>query len=146
METPEQAISLGVQLGVTAGFVLLMTIIHALGLVGFSRLLRLDEDRLREHKFDSGAVMILAVLGLCLFALHIVEIVIFAVFYLQVDAVESLQEALEYSASAYATLGTTSEYVPPDWRLIGSLEALIGFILIGWSTAFMVGKMDKLTS
>ena len=145
MESPEQAISLGLQLGVTACFVLLMTIIHALGLVGVSRLLRLEEDRLRKHKFDSGAVMILAALGLYLFALHIIEIFIFALFYLQVDAVESLEEALEYSASAYATLGTTSEYVPADWRLIASMEALIGFILIGWSTAFMVNTMSKLT-
>ena len=145
METSQQAISLGVQLGVTAGFVLLMTVIHALGLVGISKLLRLEEDRLREHAFDVGAVMILAALGLCLFALHIVEIVIFATFYLQVGAVESIADALYLSSSAYATLGMTTEYFPVDWRLIASLEALVGFILIGWSTAFMVSKMDKLT-
>ena len=145
MEAPEQAISLGVQLGVTAGFVLAMTVIHALGLVATSRLLRLDADRLKEHDFDARAVILMAALGLSLFVLHFIEILIFAVFYLYVGVVESVEDALQYSASAYSTLGLTSEYVPADWRLIGTMEALVGFILIGWSTAFMVGKMDKLT-
>ena len=45
---------------------------------------------------------------------------------------------------AYATLGRTADYFPPDWRLIGALEALIGFLLIGWSKAFIVSKANRL--
>jgi hypothetical protein len=56
-----------------------------------------------------------------------------------------LEKALYYSASAYATLGRTADYFPVTWRLIGAIEALIGFILIGWSTAFMVTTMRKLS-
>ena len=145
MEVEDATISLGVQIGITAGFVLLMTVIHAVGLVGISRLLRLDADRLRDHAFDVRAVLLLAVLGVSLFALHIFEIVIFALFYFQIGAVATFEESLHYSASAYATLGSTAEYFPAEWRLIGALEALVGFILIGWSTAFMVNTMRKLT-
>ena len=122
-----------------------MTVIHSLGLLGISRILRLDESRLEEHELNFSAMALMGMLGLSLFALHIAEIFVFAGFYLAVGALESLEEALYYSASAYATLGRTAEYFPEDWRLIGALEALVGFLLIGWSTAFMVGTMRKLT-
>lgn len=51
-----------------------------------------------------------------------------------------------YSASAYATLGQAGEYPTYEWRLVGAIESLIGFLLIGWSTAFIVSKVDKLRS
>ena len=33
---------------------------------------------------------------------------------------------------------------PVEWRLVGALEGLIGFLLIGWSTAFFVTDMNRL--
>ena len=122
-----------------------MTVMHSVGLLGISRLLRLDADRLRRHEMDFRAIMLLASLGLCIVLLHIAEILVFGAFYLAVGGVETVEEALFYSASAYATLGWTADYFPPEWRLIGALEALIGFVLIGWSTAFMVSTMQKLS-
>ena len=141
----ETTIELGLQLAVTAGFVLLMTVIHAVGLILISRLLRLNDDRLREHDVNAGAIMLMAKLGFSIFVLHLIEIAIFGGFYLLVGGVETVEEALHYSASAYATLGDTAEYFPRQWRLVGSIEALIGFVLIGWSTAFMVNTMNKLS-
>lgn len=141
----ETTVALGVQLGVTAGFVLLMTVIHAVGLLGISWLLGLKDERLREHDLNAWAIWLMARLGLCVFTLHLIEIAIFAGFYLAVGGVETVEEALYFSASAYATLGRTAEYFPPEWRLLGAIEALIGFILIGWSTAFVVSTIRKLS-
>ena len=132
------------QLGVAAFLVLLMTVTHSVGLLAISKLLRLDPDRLRERDLNSRAILLIGSLGLSVFALHITEIFIFAGFYLLVGTMQSLEEALFYSASAYATLGWTADYFPKDWRIVGALEALIGFVLIGWTTAFMVSTMNKL--
>jgi ascorbate-specific PTS system EIIC-type component UlaA len=33
---------------------------------------------------------------------------------------------------------------PEEWRLVGALEALVGFLLIGWSTAFMVQTLRRI--
>ena len=66
-------------------------------------------------------------------------------YYALVDAILALEAALYYSASAYATLGTPADDFPVEWRLVGALEALIGFLLIGWSTAFIVGNVGELT-
>ena len=125
--------------------VLVMTMVHSVGLVLISRALRLEKDRLLEHKFDMGAVFLLGAFGMMLFAVHMIEIAIFAAFFMVVGAIPTLEDALYYSATAYATLGWSADYFPEDWRLIGAIEALIGFILIGWSTAFMVTTMRRLT-
>ena len=140
----ETTITLGIQLAVTAGFAIVMVVMHTLGLVGISRLLKLKDDRLLKHDFDLSAVGLLASFGLLLLLLHMLEIAVFAIFYTLVSTMD-LTEALFYSASAYATLGWTADYFPDSWRLIGAVEALIGFILIGWSTAFMVTTMRKLS-
>lgn len=136
---------LGVQLGVAALFVLVMVIIHGLGLLGVSRMLKLDEERLVNHRMDLGALLLIGTTGVLLFMLHFTEIVVFALFYLALEpALTNFEDTLYYSASAYATLGTTEALIPKAWRLIGAFEAVIGFVLIGWSTAFVARVMAKL--
>jgi hypothetical protein len=144
VDSESQTVELGVQLGASALMVLLMTAVHGLGLVGISRILNLKEERLEELNFNYRAIMLMCGMALLLFALHILEIWIFAAFYLIVGAIGDLEDALYYSASAYATLGRTEDYFPDEWRLIGAVEALIGFLLIGWSTAFIVSTVNKL--
>lgn len=146
MDSDLKTIEIGVQLLSASLLMLLMTMVHGLGLVGISNVFKLKEERLKEHDFDVKAVALMCAIGLALFALHMVEIALFAVFYLAVDAMRTLEEALYYSASAYATLGRTAEYFPDEWRLMGAIEALIGFLLIGWSTAFIVRNVEQLRS
>ena len=144
-DVDQATIALGVQIAVAAGFVLLMVIIHGLGLLGIGKVLRLKPERLEKRQMDFGSLLIIGATGVLLFVLHILEIVVFAVFYLEVSPTTlDFGEALYYSASAYATLGTTTAHIPDEWELIGALEALIGFVLIGWSTAFVARTMSRL--
>ena len=137
-------VDLGLQLAVVVGFILLMVIVHSSGLVAISRTLHLHDERAIPNEFGLRASLLMGTYGLLLFALHFIEIAIFATFYRLVGAVHSLEEALYYSASSYATLGTPSANFAEEWRLVGALEALIGFVLIGWSTAFMVRTLRKI--
>jgi hypothetical protein len=137
-------VDLGLQLAVVAGFILLMVVVHSSGLVGISRTLRLHDEKALPNEFGLHASILMGTYGLLLFALHFVEIAIFAAFYRYVGAMHSMEEALYYSASCYATLGAAAETFADEWRLVGALEALIGFILIGWSTAFMVRTLRKI--
>jgi len=135
---------LGLQLAVVAAFVLLMVLIHSAGLVGISRALHLHDEREIPNEFGVRASMLMGTYGLLLMTLHFLEIFIFAGFYRLVGAMGSMEEALYYSASCYATLGASASNFSPEWRLVGALEALIGFVLIGWSTAFMVRTLRKI--
>jgi Ion channel len=142
-DTTEVA-ALGWQLAVVACFVLLMVLIHSAGLVGISRALRLQDEGSIPNEFGVRALILMGSYGLLLMVLHFAEISIFAAFYLAVGTMHSVEEALYYSASCYATLGDAAADFPHQWRLVGALEALIGFVLIGWSTAFMARTLRKI--
>lgn len=144
VEEGVQTVTLGKQLASAAGMMLAMTVTHALGLTGISKLLNLRKEHLKEMSFSFKSIALMSGMGLLLLTLHTFEIGLFAAFYLLIDAMQGVEEALYYSASAYATLGRSADYFPPDWRLIGAIEALIGFLLIGWSTAFIVSKANRL--
>ena len=135
---------LGIQLLVGAVFVVLMVVIHSAGLVGITRGLRLHQERSIPNEWGLRAAVLLGTYGVLLFALHFVEIFIFAAFYRWVGSVQSMEAALSYSASSYATLGGVNARFTDEWRLVGALEALIGFVLIGWSTAFMVRTLRRI--
>lgn len=144
VEEGAQTVTLGKHLAAAGGMMLVMTVTHALGLTGISKLLNLRKEHLKEMSFSFKSIALMSGMGLLLLVLHALEIGVFAGFYLLIGAMQTLEEALYYSASAYATLGRTADYFPPDWRLMGALEALIGFLLISWSTAFIVSKANRL--
>ena len=145
MESNSDTVELGFQLAAAAGMMAVMTLVHGLGLVAISKALRLRRDRLKRHHFNVRAVALMCAIALSLLALHTAEIMIFATFYSVVGAIVTFEEALYYSASAYATLGFTADFFPEEWRLVGAFEALIGFLMIGWSTAFIVSNVGELT-
>ena len=135
---------LSTQLLASALLVIVMTLIHALGVIGTTKLLRLEDRNLKTQQLDATAFALLITMALCLFALHVLEIAVFALFYFMVGAISTFGEALFFSASSYATLGSPDAVIPKDWKLVGAFEGLVGFLLIGWSTAVFVTDMNKL--
>ena len=135
---------LGTQIFVAFLLVLLTVLIHGVGVVLVTRLLRLEDSALRAHQLDYRAFGLLTSMALSLFVLHAFEISLFALFYLQAGAIHTLEASLYFSASSYATLGHPDVDFPVEWRLLGAIEGLVGFLLIGWSTAVFVTDMNKL--
>lgn len=118
--------------------------IHALGLGGISKLFRAEDEELERKHFDSTTFWLIIVIALALFLLHVSEIWLFALLYRLVHAIGSFENALYVSASAYTTAGNGIEQLAREWRLVGASEALAGFLLLGWSTAYLVQKLQKL--
>lgn len=87
-------------------------------------------------------LLILTVLGV--FAAHIVQIWLWAFFYLWVDALPNLEEALYFSTSTFTTVGFGDLVLDENWRLLSSFQSANGFILFGWSTAFIFEITSKL--
>lgn len=83
-------------------------------------------------------------IALALFALHVLEVLLYAVFFQLLGAFANLEEALFYSTASYATIGYDADLIPVQWRLLVASEALVGFLLLGWSTAFLVRRISYL--
>jgi hypothetical protein len=133
-----------IQLAAAAALIVLMAVVHGVGVATIAHWLGLDRERVKVRRLHPRTVAILSGIALLLFALHVAEIALFALFYFAVGAVSDVEQALFYSASAYATLGQPEASFPVEWRLVGALEGLAGFLLLGWSTAFFVTDMNKL--
>ncbi len=133
-----------IQLLASAGLAIGATVLHGAGVAGIAHLLGLDRARPQVRRLHPRTIATLSGVALLLFALHLSEIALFALFYFAVGALADLEQALFFSASAYATLAQPETNFPVDWRLLGALEGLIGFLLIGWSTAFFITDMNKL--
>ena len=75
--------------------------------------------------------------------LHLVEVAIWAWFYVAQRAVPDLQDALYFSGVTYTTTGYGDLVLPRQWRLLGAVEALTGILMCGWSTGFFVAAVSR---
>jgi uncharacterized protein YhhL (DUF1145 family) len=139
---------LALQFVVSTLMLVLCVIIHGLGLAGLNTALRTEANIERMKRINplspQGLAFTLAIV-LALIALHGIEIWAFALLYLGVGAIPSLENALYFSTISYSTVGYNDTHILPEWRLLGAFESILGMILLGWSTAFffrMLGRID----
>jgi hypothetical protein len=133
-----------IQIGAALAMVAVCALVHAGGLAGISRLFHIEDEELKKRKSGVEAVWLIVVIALALFVVHLSEIALFAAFYTLVGAAAEFGDALYFSASAYTTAGGGMDRLGEHWRLLGATEALAGFLLIGWSTAYLVQKLRRL--
>lgn len=121
----------------------LTVVVHTLGLVGLSSATAaaIRWLKLNKHALGRSVAMLVTVLGL--FALHTLEIWLWAFSYVLLGAHPSFEEALYFSTSTFSTVGYGDVLLQPQWRLLGALEGVGGFILIGWSTAYLVAASTR---
>lgn len=77
-------------------------------------------------------------------AVHLVEIAAWAGLYVWQKALPDFQHALYFSAQTYTTTGYGDLLVPPDWRLVGGVEALTGILMCGLSTGFFFAVVSRM--
>jgi hypothetical protein len=98
-------------------------------------------ERLRGHlaKYPPrslvGSTLKLAAFVLWLFLAMIAEVWTWAVLYLALGAVGSLEQAVYFSTVTFTTLGFGDITLDEKWRLLSSFEAANGLLMFGWSTA-----------
>ena len=77
--------------------------------------------------------------------LHGIETFIWAVAYIFIGALPDLRSGMLYSLGAMTTYGHQSLYLEDRWRLLGTLEALNGWLLFGLSTAFLFWLIQEVS-
>ena len=76
--------------------------------------------------------------------LHLIEITVWAAYYVFRGAMPDLQTSLYFSAVTYTTTGYGDLVLPPEWRLVGAVEALTGILMCGWSTGFFFAAVSRM--
>jgi hypothetical protein len=81
--------------------------------------------------------------ALCATILHAFEAAMWAVAYYLLGALPDRKGSMLYSLGAMTTYGKANLQLEPRWQLMGTLEALDGWILFGLTTAFMLRLKDR---
>ena len=132
------------QLAIATATVAVTVLVHLIGLAVLLAILRRHRhvSQVLIASFVNGVAILLAAFGL--FALHAVEIWLWAALYLLLKAFPNLEQALYFSTSTYVTIGYGDVVLPVGSRILGVIEGANGIILIGWSTAFFFSIVDRL--
>jgi hypothetical protein len=97
--------------------------------------------RHRIKRFANTGVLMISVLYI-LFVLTI-EVWLWAVVLLLTGAQTEIEPAVYFALVAFTTVGFGDIVLTHEWRLLSALIAANGFILFGWSVAYMVELVRK---
>ena len=125
-------------------FAIITTVlIHTMGLIAVTRVMKVATGRFKMHGHRSRVVaMVSTVLGL--FMVLSVEIWLWALVYLGVGAFPDFEHALYFSTVSFSTVGFGDIVPVVQWRMLGALEAINGFLMIGWSTAYLIAASTRI--
>lgn len=112
-------------------------VIHTFGLIWVTRAMNWLTGRIRPHAHRSRMLAMNSVV-LGIFAVLTVEVWLWALVYYALNVFGDFETALYFSTSTFSTVGYGDLVTSEQWRLLAGLESVNGFLLIGWSTAYLV--------
>jgi voltage-gated potassium channel Kch len=133
-----------VQLLSALGLTCLTVLIHALGTwEAIVYLARLSERRKGDQGLLATELRVVRVVSVLLL-LHLVEAGTWAAFYLISADLPDVETAIYFSMTSYTTVGYGDVVLPAPWRLLGPIEAAVGILMFGWSTAIIVAVITRI--
>ncbi len=125
-------------LAIGSAIIALTFFIHSVGLIWLTRLMSAVAERLpfRDRQTAKIIAMLIAATGLMI--LLSVEIAVWALGLVSAGAFADFETALYFSTSTFATVGFGDVAPAPEWRLLAAMEGVAGFLIIGWSTVYLV--------
>jgi len=105
-------------------------------------------DYLRGHldrypaRTELRATLELGVFVMWLFLATVTEVWAWALLYVGLGAIETLETAVYFSTVTFTTLGFGDITLDEDWRLLSSFEAANGLLMFGWSTALVFAAVQ----
>jgi hypothetical protein len=115
--------------------------IHVAGLLALSRATALAHVM---HKGRLNRVLLLTAVVFGLFAIVGLEIWLWALAYWVLQVAENFEAALYLSTIRFSTVGYGDVIPAADWRLLAALEGVTVFLIIGWSTAYLVTASTRI--
>lgn len=129
-----------------AALVAITVAVHGVGSTAWLRVLGQrfahQDGSIRKGKIPQAVVGTVLVL----LALHVVEIIVWAVAFMLLlppGELATLEEAVYFSFVTFTTLGYGDVTLTESWRLLSGIEALNGIMLVGWTTAMIFAVVQR---
>ena len=89
-------------------------------------------------------VKLLVQLVTFLLGLHLAEVALWAGGYALIGVLPDFETSLYFSLKSYSTVGYGDVLPATSWRLLGPIEALVGVLMLGWSTSILVAALQQI--
>ena len=118
-------------------------LVHMLGLIRITNAMNglFARYRIRSNRYGRGMAMVIVVLSL--FFLHLTEVFVWATGFLLTHTFSNFDDSVYVSMVTFSTLGYGDLALHPTRRLLVSIEGIIGFLLIGWTTAYLISASTR---
>jgi len=137
---------LAAPLALSALLVVVTVIIQIAGLAVLIWIMRIRSRRYRglAYLMQQLGVILLVVTGL--FGVHAVQIWLYAGVFMWLGEFQTFEAALYFSTSSFTTVGYGEVYLESRWRIVSAIQSANGFLLLGWSTVFLISVLSRLRS
>jgi hypothetical protein len=95
------------------------------------------------HNHVVGRTLVMTGTVLGLLGIMTVEVWVWGLAYSLLGVTQQFADGLFLSTAMFSTIGYGELPVNPSWNLLTALEGINGFLLIGWSTAYLVGAATR---
>ena len=116
-------------------------LVHVYSLIGLWLLLSPLLGRPARYRRTGHVELALATAGLVV--VHLLEMLLWAFLIMHQTDLSRFGDALYYSMMSYTTVGYGDVVPHGDGRLIGSIEAVIGTLMTGLSTAWLLAFVSR---
>lgn len=128
------------------GMIALTVAIHTTGAAWWlSRTSRRIQQGVHKHRRLS-IFYIISTTASALLLLHLLEAMLWAVLYIILpgrSGLANFAEALYFSMITFTTLGYGDVTLAPEWRSLAGMEAMVGIVVFGLSTAILFAMIQR---
>src|SRR6185503_10768170 len=132
------------ELLVAFGIVAVCLLLHVTGIVFLADWMVDHREKRKDRMGAFGYGVLLIAAFSALITLHMLEVVIWAVFYFGNSLFQDFETALYFSITSYTTIGFGDVVLPRAWRLLGGVEGVTGVLLCGLSTTFVFAIVNAM--
>ena len=103
-------------------------------------------ENLKRQKKSPNLLLLISKTVVALLSLHILEALLWALFYWQLPGkagLSNFNDALYFSVVTITTLGYGDITLKPEWQLLSGMEAMVGTVAFGLTTALLFAIIQK---
>jgi hypothetical protein len=117
---------------------LVVMLIHGVALVQIAKRYEVKSFLyLAEHRY-SAVTFAFYVSVLCLFLMHIFEIILWGISLWLFKLLPNLGESILFSGSTYTAMGFMDDLLPNGWKMLAVIIAFSGMFAFAWTASVMI--------
>ncbi|MBU3575408.1 hypothetical protein [Polynucleobacter sp. UK-Mo-2m-Kol15] len=117
---------------------LIVMLVHGLALLQIAKRYEVKSFLYLAEKKYSSVAFVFYISILCLFLIHIFEIILWGISLKVFNLLPTLGESILFSGSTYTAMGFMDDPLPGGWKMLAIIIAFSGMFAFAWTASVMI--------